>query len=46
MDAHRPVSYDLTDHLTKKIALIDLDLDATVKLNDERGTPIKLPPQR
>ncbi len=35
--------YDLTDHLTKKISLADLDMAATVKLNDERGTPIKLP---
>src|SRR5581483_4779931 len=35
--------WDLTDHLTRKIPLSDIDLDATTKVNDERGTPITLP---
>jgi hypothetical protein len=35
--------WDLSDHLTKKISLADLDLAATTKVNDERGTPFKLP---
>jgi len=35
--------WDLSAHLTRKISLTDLNLDATTKLNDERGTPFKLP---
>ncbi len=37
--------WDISEHLTKKFLLADLDLTVTVKLNDERGTPIKLPAQ-
>jgi hypothetical protein len=32
------------DEHTKKIALADLDLSATIKANDERGLEFKVPP--
>lgn len=35
--------YDLTPGHRRKIALIDLDLEATRKQNDERGNPFELP---
>ena len=35
--------YDLSQGLTKKIRLSDLDLDATVKANEDRGVPFSLP---
>ncbi len=35
--------WDLSDHLTRKIPLAEIDLDATTKLNDERGTPFRYP---
>ncbi len=38
------VVYVFDDH-TKKIPLADLDLNATVKANDDRGTEFALPPQ-
>ena len=36
--------YDLTGDRRHKIALSDLDLDATTKANDERGIDFELPP--
>ena len=36
--------YDLTTGHQRKIALADLDLGATVKLNDDRGISFELPP--
>ena len=36
--------YDLTPGHPRKIALADLDLDATQKLNDDRGVSFQLPP--
>jgi len=35
--------YDLSNGLTKKIRLADLDLEATAKVNDERGVPFSVP---
>lgn len=35
--------WDLSDHLSRKIPLAEIDLDATTKLNDERGTPFRYP---
>src|SRR5438132_6679579 len=35
--------YDLGNGLMKKIKLSDLDLDATTKVNDERGVAFNLP---
>lgn len=35
--------YDLSDGHTKKVALAELDLPATVKQNDERGVEFQLP---
>ncbi len=35
--------WELSDQLAKKFELRELDLDATVKLNDQRGTPFRLP---
>lgn len=35
--------YDLSDGRTKKVALAELDLSATVKQNDERGVEFRLP---
>ena len=35
--------FDLTDGLTKKVALAELDLPATVKQNDDRGIEFQLP---
>lgn len=35
--------YDLSDNRTKKVALADLDLSATVKQNDDRGVDFRLP---
>ena len=37
--------YDLSDGLTRKIWLGDLDVDATIKANDARGIPFNLPKQ-
>jgi hypothetical protein len=37
--------YDLSNGLTKKIWLGDLDVDATIKANDARGIPFILPRQ-
>ena len=34
------------DKQTKKIALADLDLQATIKANDDRGMEFKIPPQK
>jgi hypothetical protein len=36
--------YDLSSGRPRKIALADLDLDATQKLNDDRGVSFQLPP--
>jgi hypothetical protein len=36
--------FDLTPGHTRKIAIADLDLDATQKMNDERGVIFQLPP--
>lgn len=38
-----PMVYVFDDH-AKKIALADLDVPATIKANDERGTEFKIPP--
>jgi len=38
--------WDLSEHLAKRIMLDDLDLDATMKVNDERGTPFRYPRTR
>jgi hypothetical protein len=38
-----PTLYDLTDGRTRKIQLGELDLNATVKQNDERGVEFELP---
>ncbi len=35
--------YDLTDGRTKKVALAELDLPATVKQNDDRGVEFRVP---
>jgi len=35
--------YDLSDGLTRKVALAELDLPATVKQNDDRGVDFQLP---
>lgn len=35
--------YDLSDGRTKKVALADLDLSATMKQNDEHGVEFRLP---
>ena len=35
--------YDLSDGRSKKVALAELDLSATVKQNDDRGVEFKLP---
>ncbi|HET8825882.1 MAG TPA: hypothetical protein VFM77_12185 [Terriglobales bacterium] len=35
--------YDLSDGRTKKVALAELDLPATVKQNDDRGVEFRLP---
>jgi hypothetical protein len=35
--------YDLGNGLTKKIKLSDLDLDATAKVNEDRGVPFTVP---
>ena len=35
--------YDLSDNRTKKVALAELDLSATVKQNDDRGVDFRLP---
>jgi hypothetical protein len=35
--------FDLSDGLTRKVALAELDLPATVKQNDERGVDFQLP---
>ncbi len=35
--------YDLSDGRTKKVALAELDLPATVKQNDDRGVELRLP---
>ena len=37
--------YDLSDGLTKKVQLAELNLPATVKENDQRGVEFKLPAQ-
>ena len=36
--------FDLTPSHARKVALADLDLDATVKRNDDRGVVFQLPP--
>lgn len=36
--------FDLTPGHARKVALADLDLDATQKQNDDRGVPFQLPP--
>ena len=36
--------YDLTPGRHHKIAIADLDLNATTKQNDERGIDFRLPP--
>ncbi len=33
----------LSEQVTKKIPLVDLDLEATAKLNDERGVDFQVP---
>jgi hypothetical protein len=38
--------WDLSEHLAKRISLDTLDLDATIKVNDERGTPFRYPRTR
>ncbi len=38
--------WDLNEQETRKIALAELDLPATAKVNDEHGTPLRLPGQR
>jgi hypothetical protein len=38
-----PTLFDLSDGLTRKIALAELDLAATVKQNDDRGVDFQLP---
>ena len=38
--------YDIGEYTTKKIALADLDLDATTKANDDRGVSFQLPKKR
>ena len=38
--------YDIGENTTKKIALNDLDLDATTKANDDRGVSFQLPPKK
>lgn len=35
--------YDLSDGRAKKVALVELDLPATVKQNDDRGVEFKIP---
>jgi len=35
--------FDLSDGLTRKVALAELDLPATVKQNDDRGVEFQLP---
>jgi hypothetical protein len=35
--------YDFSSSILKKVQLADLDKDATVKANDDRGTTVKLP---
>jgi hypothetical protein len=35
--------YDLSDGRTKKVALAELDLQATAKENDEHGVEFRLP---
>jgi hypothetical protein len=35
--------YDLSEARTKKVALAELDLPATVKQNDDRGVEFRLP---
>jgi hypothetical protein len=35
--------YDLKNGLTRKVALAELDLPATVKQNDDRGVEFQLP---
>lgn len=37
--------YDLSDGRSKKVQLMDLDLSATVKQNDERGVEFQVPAQ-
>jgi hypothetical protein len=37
--------YDLSEGRSKKVQLADLDLQATVKENDERGVEFQLPAQ-
>jgi hypothetical protein len=39
-----PTLFDLTPGHARKVALADLDLDATQKLNDDRGISFQLPP--
>ena len=36
--------FDLTPGHSRRIAIADLDLDATQKKNDERGVSFQLPP--
>lgn len=38
-----PTLFDLTDGRTKKVALAELDLSATVKQNDDRGVEFQVP---
>jgi hypothetical protein len=38
--------YDIGENTTKKIALADLDLDATTKANDDRGVSFQLPQKK
>jgi hypothetical protein len=38
-----PMLYDLSDGRSKKVALAELDLSATVKQNDDRGVEFRLP---
>ena len=35
--------YDLSSSTVKKVSLVDLNKDATIKENDDRGIQIKLP---
>lgn len=35
--------YDFSSSILKKVQLADLDKDATIKANDDRGTSVKLP---
>jgi hypothetical protein len=35
--------YDLSDGLTRKVTLAELDLPATAKQNDDRGVDFQLP---